>query len=284
MNPPRLVSHLDRIFSACLLTALLLCSQARAEYKVLFLGNSFTYGKGGVASVPAIFDALAIAGEQEDPLTEMRAMGGTNFQFHCKTSAEIITQQQWTHVILQNHSTQPTNIGNVAAHRNSGAQLYGAVIANNPETKVFLYQTWSRGAVHPLVSGTSTSKTFGSTDEMLDELRTNYQSLAESLTAENPELPPVGVIPVGDSWKNAGGNLPPTDPRFINLFTSDHYHGNDRGYYLSACVHYAMIYGSSPVGLFTKPSVSALNLPISPEDAAFLEKIAWDTVRSQTGS
>ncbi|MGC9451254.1 MAG: hypothetical protein ACP5I4_07385, partial [Oceanipulchritudo sp.] len=57
----------------------------------------------------------------------------------------------------------------------------------------------------------------------------------------------------------------------------DHFHGDDDGYYLTACVMYAMIYKASPVGLSDDPLLSSLPL-VFDEDPAFLEAVAWQTV------
>src|SRR5215207_4901969 len=77
---------------------------ARAETKVLFIGNSFTIG--GTASVPTIFDRLVQAGGHGDPTTVMRGVGGTDFQFHAgdATSLATIRSQPWDFVVLQNFS------------------------------------------------------------------------------------------------------------------------------------------------------------------------------------
>ncbi len=273
-----LIPRYFRSASFPLLCFLGLFHGAQAEDKILFIGNSFTFGLGGTQSVPTIFDALANAAGQEDPTVVMRAVSGKDFQYHHENSQTSITQKPWTHVVLQNYSTQPTHVGSVADHLNYGTLLYDAVMANNPGTQVYLYETWARAAVHGLISGTTTSTTFASTEEMINELRTNYGALASSLTASNSDKLPVLVSPAGDAWYNAGGNLDPGDPDFINLFTGDNYHGNDNGYYLSACVLYASIYKDSPVGLFTHPVVAALGLQVDSTDAAFLEQVAWQSV------
>jgi hypothetical protein len=251
---------------------------AAAEVKVLFIGNSFTAGSGGTQSVPAIFDALANAAGQEDPTTAIRAVGGTDYEYHYTNSMTNIQSDQWTHVVLQNHSIEPTHIGSISDHMTYGTLLYNAIIANNPDTQVHLYQTWARAEAHSLITGTSTSGTFATTDEMLGELVTNYQALADSLILANPDKAPVVVDPVGEAWNHAGGNLPASDPDYIDLWATDNYHGDDRGYYLSACVHYASIYQQNPEGLFTEPAVTALSLTLSEAEAAFLETIAWRTV------
>jgi hypothetical protein len=266
----------------CLFGLVLGGSVFGAENKVLFIGNSFTYGAGGTQSVPDIFDALANGAGQEDPLTVMRAVGGQDYEYHHTNSITgYLDQEQWTHVILQNYSTEPTHVGSISDHMEYGALLYGDVMANNPDTQVYLYMTWSRAEASSMISGTSTSSTFATTDEMLDELRTNYYALAETLSNANLDRLPVLVNPVGDAWDLAGGHLATSDPDFMSLHYSDNYHGNNYGYYLSACVHYASIYKSSPIGLHLKDAVIALDLSISDEDAEFLETVAWDTVQPQ---
>ncbi|WP_269522208.1 DUF4886 domain-containing protein [Coraliomargarita parva] len=266
----------------CLIATVLLIASltnlASAENKVLFLGNSFTLGSGGARSVPDIFDALANAAGQEDPTTVMAAVGGKDYQYHYENHQAVIASQQWTHVVMQNYSTEPTHIGSVTDHMTYGTLLYGSVMANNPDTNVHLYQTWARSAIHSLITGTSTATTFESTDEMLGELVTNYQALADALNTDHPTSPPVKVDPVGQAWDNAGGNLHPSDPNYIDLFTDDEYHGNSLGYYLSACVHYAVIYQDSPMGLYNTAEIAALSLNLDTSEAAFVENIAWQTV------
>jgi hypothetical protein len=260
---------------------------AQGQYRVLFIGNSFTIGSGG-GGVPGIFDRLAQAGGQPDPVTVMRAVGGQDFQFHSQdpTTQAAITSDQWTHVVLQNYSTEPTHLasGSVSDHYTYGSLLYRQVMTNNPNTRVILFETWSRAAAHPLITGVSSPTSFASTAEFQTELRTNYQGLADFLNAAHPTNPPVVVGPVGTAWENAGGLREVSDPLFVPLFDTDNYHGNNNGYYLAACVFYSVIYGQSPHGLSTNSLVSGLNLGLT-VSPTFLEDMAWSTVSnsSQTG-
>ena len=258
--------------------AALIAFPALAEHKVLFLGNSFTIGSGG-GGVPGIFDALARAGGHADPTTVMQAVGGVDYQYHATdaTAQAAIASQPWTHVVMQNYSTQPTHIGSVANHLTYGSLLYRQVLSNSPQAKVILFETWSRSAAHSLITGVSTPSSFASTAEFQAELRTNYHKLADSLNASNPANPRVEVAPVGDAWENGGGLLPASDPGFLDLHTTDEYHGNNNGYYLAAAVIYSQIYGVSPRGLSTNPMVSGLNLGLT-VSAARLEDVAWQTV------
>jgi hypothetical protein len=157
--------------------------------------------------------------------------------------------------------------------------LYDKIMSNNPQTKIVLYETWSRSAAHSYITGTSGPQSFTSTAQMQKELRDNYAALATTLNLEHPNNPPVQIAPAGSAWENAGGLLPAGSPGFADLHGSDEYHGDDDGYYLSAATIFSTIYGVSPEGLSTKAPVVTLNLQrnVSP---LHLEKTAWNTVQS----
>jgi len=74
------------------------------------------------------------------------------------------------------------------------------------------------------------------------------------------------VAPVGLAWQKALQE----NPKFV-LHWSDGSHPNAAGTYLAACVFYEVLYSASPEGL------SQWNL--SEADAAFLQRIAWQTAR-----
>jgi hypothetical protein len=285
--------RLRQICTVLAVLALAVPTALRGENRILFIGNSFTQGSSdaseraaAMGGVPAIFDRLARAGGHTNLTTVMRAVGGQDFQFHDgdATTQATINSQPWTHVVLQNYSTEPTHIvdgtHSVADHYTYGVDLYRRAMTNNPLTKVMLYETWSRAAAHSLITGVSTPSSFASTTQFQTELRTNYAGLADYLNAAYPTNPPVTAAPVGDAWEYAGGLLATSDPQFVDTFASDNYHGNDNGYYLAAAVFYSKIYGASPHGLSTNTQVSSLNLNLT-VSATFLEDVAWLTV---TGS
>lgn len=251
-----------------------------AQNRVLFIGNSFTIGNGG-GGVPGIFDRLAQAGGHTDPDTVMQATGGVDFKYHYESAATLATiaSKPWTHVILQNYSTEPTHLasGSIPDHYTYGTLLYEKIMQNNPQTQVILFETWSRSAVHPLITGVSGPNSFASTAEFQTELRTNYQGLAHSLNLNHPTNPFVAVAPVGDAWENAGGLRNLSDPLYVRLHDSDEYHGNNNGYYLTACVIYSVVYGVSPHGLGTNPLITSLGLGLTVPTEQ-LEDVAWATV------
>ncbi len=265
--------------------ALLAAGIARAELKVLFIGNSYTYGDHGTTSVMTMFDRLAQAGGKGDPMTDMSAVGGVDFEFHDahpETLAKI-EAQPWDYVVLQDYSTEPTHLTDksrsLADFMKYGARLYDKVLARNPKARVILYETWSRPVARKdIITGSSGPTSFADPAEMQGELRRNYGKLARSLNDTHPGNAPVKVAPVGDAWEKAGGLLPPTRAGFVNLYFTDNWHGNDDGYYLAAAVIYATIYGQSPLGLSSKPPVAQLRL-VHGTSPTSLENVAWKTVQ-----
>ena len=261
---------------------LILAASSRAS-SVLFIGNSFT--QGDTASVPVIFDRLAQAGGQEDPEVTMRAVGGTDYQFHSSDAATLaaINSRLWDFVVLQNYSVEPTHFvdgqHSIADHYTYGTLLYQQVMAKNPNARVILFETWSRAAAHAYITGTSTPTSFASTAQMQSELRTNYAGLANSLNQNNPGKPAVRLAPVGTAWEIAGGLRAASDSQFADLHGSDNYHGDDDGYFLAAATIYSTIYEVSPTGLAGSAQVTSLGLNMN-VPAARLESAAWEAVQT----
>ncbi|MCX6622381.1 MAG: hypothetical protein NTY38_15185 [Acidobacteria bacterium] len=78
----------------------------------------------------------------------------------------------------------------------------------------------------------------------------------------------VDVAPAGLAWQQASKQRPE-----MNLYAPDREHPSKYGTYLATCVVYATIYGRDPGGIAYVPSGVTL------EEAAFLQKIAWQTVQ-----
>ncbi len=99
----------------------------------------------------------------------------------------------------------------------------------------------------------------------------------------------VKVAPAALAWQRSVQQRPD-----LELYAPDEGHGNLRGTYLSLCVIYATIFERSPVGLSYHYDVPQRSVeynfrrmyyrmkdwtPISEEEAEFLQRIAWETVR-----
>ena len=82
------------------------------------------------------------------------------------------------------------------------------------------------------------------------------------------------VAPVGVAMEKALAERPD-----LEMISSDALHPSPAGTYLAAATIYATLFDRSPEGLdFTASAVE-------PEDAAFLQRIAWETVQEwQAGS
>jgi len=270
---------------------LLLPLAAQAQYRILFVGNSFTFAASAITNqatrnaggVPEVFNRLATASGHTNISVVMEAVGGMDYRFHDTnaTAQATISSQAWDYLILQNFSTDPTHyvdgLHSISNHMYFGEDLYRRAMTNNPQTKVILFETWSRAAASSYISGVSGPTNFASTAQFQTELHTNYLNLARLLNAKYATNRFVRVAPVGDAWQNAGGLRAATDPQYVNLFATDFWHGNDNGYYVTAAVFYSMIYGHSAHGLSSNSLISELqlNLTVSP---TFLEDVAWSTV------
>ena len=94
------------------------------------------------------------------------------------------------------------------------------------------------------------------------------------------------MAPVGLAWSRVVRERPELD-----LFSPDGSHPNSLGSYLAACVIYSTVTGRSAEGappkaggpLWEDPGVespegAAILVPLDPETAAYLQRVAWETV------
>ena len=79
------------------------------------------------------------------------------------------------------------------------------------------------------------------------------------------------VIPAGLAFAKAAAKRPA-----LELYQADKRHPSLAGTYLAACASYAAVYGKSPVGNGYAAGLDA-------DTAAFLQAIAWETVREYFG-
>lgn len=229
--------------------------------EALFLGNSYTARN----DLPGLVEGLAASGGHSMSTSRNTPGGNTlgapqsNGSPHSSnsTSLGLISSSPWDVVVLQEQSYLPT----LAFPRNQymypGAQsLEAAIHANDPNTRILLYQTWGRRDGGQFCW--NSCQNFADFDAMQDELTSAYDGCASLIGAE--------VAPVGEAWRLARALQPG-----IVLHVGDGSHPNVAGSYLAACVFYGRIFDESPVGL----SFDA-GLPAS--EAAFLQEVAWYTL------
>lgn len=169
------------------------------------------------------------------------------------------------------------------------AAFAGLAWEANPETRVYLYETW-----HSLKSGPQTviEGDPGAGVPWRERLAADlplWQALADEASRGRPEgSPAVGVIPAGQAMGRladeiAAGRVPGMTS--IEEAFSDDIHPNAKGLYLVAMVHLAVITGESPQGLPARLTRQwqSREAVMSDTLAAVLQRIAWETVQAQVG-
>lgn len=212
---------LRRTFLAIPLVLAALSSLPAAEplpLRVLFIGNSYTYGN----DLPKMIDELSKAGKQRPLEIGRELRGGYSLQKHWMEgkAAKMLGDKKWDLVVLQDHSLGPIKerkqLGEAAAKFDEQIQKQGA--------KTLFFQTWARQ------------------DQPDNQavLTKAYAEVAKDLKAS--------VAPVGAAWELALKE----NPNRV-LHQADKSHPTKEGTYLAACVFYGAIHGKSPEGLSGAP-------------------------------
>ncbi|QEG37271.1 PEP-CTERM sorting domain-containing protein [Bythopirellula goksoeyrii] len=239
---------------------------------ILWYGNSFTLATccGSSVSVPNTFRVIAASAGHPLPRMYDASMNGQSLQWHLTTPAQlanittrITAGETWDNVVLQDFSTMPTHIGNLAQHISSTLGMYQAVAAHSPDVVPVLYETWARGYGNAFYTGVSPSFPGGPT-QMQQELRDGYHLSTNNINSTvGNEL--AKLAPAGDAWELA--NFP------ANFYGDGSYHASNRGTLLNALVLYGTIYDdptTSDIDLTT-----VLNgLQLSASDGQYLTSLA----------
>ncbi|HMQ81080.1 MAG TPA: T9SS type A sorting domain-containing protein [Ignavibacteria bacterium] len=219
---------------------------------ILFIGNSYTH----VNDLPLLFKNLSVSGGRTVN-TGMSAPGGYTLEGHTQLQETLdkIALRQWQYVVLQEQSQYPT----IAYYRYGS--MYPAAfkldsIIRSYNSHTMFYMTWGRKyGGQQCISG-NCSPVFRDYFHMQDSLASAYTEISSQLGA--------ALAPVGSAWRRAR-QLDST----IALWDTDLSHPTLKGSYLAACVFYAKIFQSSPVGL----SYTA-GLPVN--EALWLQQVAAD--------
>ncbi|HZS94546.1 MAG TPA: cyclic nucleotide-binding domain-containing protein [Chloroflexota bacterium] len=173
---------------------------------------------------------------------------------HLRSGAAIpaIRRGGWDLVVLQEQSTRPLD---------APALMFSAVQAISREValagaRIALFLTWA-SRDHP---------------EDQRALDAAYRRCASIIDAV--------VVPVGPSWQRARVQNPS-----VALYAADGSHPGPPGTYLAACTFYATLAGRTPEGITVREVRAGdgdvvVPFELSPEDAAFLQRAAWETVSS----
>ena len=210
--------------------------------KILFVGNSFTFIHGGVEVHVRELAASAVPAKLIRVAGKTRA--GATLAIHYGESDvhEAIRDGAYDVVILQGDIPELTgkNIDPFLEY----ARLFDQEIKNAGASTMF-FMTWPYERLNWVT---------------LEEIMEAHHDISSELNAS--------VAPVGLAFQRALAKRPGLD-----MLIEDKEHESIHGTYLAACVIYASLFGESPVGLpYAPPGVST-------EESAFLQGIAWETVR-----
>ena len=197
------------------------------KYKVLFVGNSFTYYASTTDDpmVPKYFKNIATSlGENVE--VDFVVKGSHTLTGYSNPNDEmgkilyekLNSNNDYTHVILQEQSTAPINSYN--NFKTAVGVINDLVKTTQKDCKVVLYETWG--------SPTGISSTgHKSVGEMEKALRTAYENCAKEYNLD--------VSYVGKAFTYA------YEVKGINVYYDDNRHQNEVGAYLSSAVHVATI-------------------------------------------
>lgn len=275
------------------LSALLSAAPASAD-SVLFIGNSFTYGYGaavrhyradtvtdlnleGIGGVPALFKSFADqAGLDYDVYLETR--GGSNIDFHLENKLGIIGRRPWEVVVMHGYSTldadAPNNPDKLVA---TTAEMADFLRDRNPDVDIYLTATWARADQVYIPDRPWSGQ---SLDQMANDIRAGYD-----LAAAAPGV--VAVNGVGEAWQKAMDlGIADTNPYDgieldkVDLWTWDHYHASDYGYYLHALVVFGNVTGLDPRSLGAN-ECSGYELGMSRREVEMLQQAAYEQLASE---
>ena len=192
------------------------------EFRVLFIGNSFTYYNDLDQMTENLGKSLGL-----NITCDKVATGSYHlYQYADENNSygqqvtEKLSNNQYSHVIIQEHSTSP--VGDYNSFLSGATSLKAKIKQYQPNAEIRLYETWGFTSM-----ATNYKKTIIECEEMLCEA---YQKCGKELK--------LGVHYVGRAFSKAY-----TEQPSINLYYTDDKHPSFAGTYLSGLVHLASITG-----------------------------------------
>jgi len=161
---------------------------------------------------------------------------------HIAGFPSLAASEDWDVVVLQGYSKGPINDDTAGAFRKAATQLVQVIRDNDAKPAFFM--TWA----------------YIDEPEMTALLADAYTSIGKKLGAQ--------VVPVGLAFERAIQLRPD-----LKLRIADRKHPTLAGTYLAACTFYAALHQQNPEGL-------SYTAGLDPDAAAFLQRVAWDTVEN----
>lgn len=184
-------------------------------YKVLFVGNSFTFYNNGVDyHLQKMLDSDSLS-DSVKYLVQKIAVSSYTLQAHYQDTLTLrkIRSDNWTFVVLQEQSTRPIN--NPDLFLEYATKLNNEIKKNNAKTALFM--TWA----------------LKESPNDINTISSSYNSVGSKINAK--------VVPVGKVWDNFVKTYP-----LYNLYFTDDKHPSMNGTFLIACVFYKQLFNKNP--------------------------------------
>jgi hypothetical protein len=226
-------------FCACTDNSIVKPVVGSTDYKVLFVGNSFTFYNEGVDFHLQQMLNKDGTSDSINYTIQRIAVSSYTLQAHYGDTLTInkIRKNNWNVVILQEQSTRPLNNPDLFLEY---AQKLDVEI-KKINAKTVLYMTWA-----PKDSPTD-----------MVALNSSYLSVGLRINAK--------VAPVGQVWESVQKSNP-----LINFYFSDNKHPSLAGTYLISCVFYYSLFNKNPVNNTYIPT------GISTQNASAIRKGVYD--------
>lgn len=209
---------------------------------ILFVGNSFTYYNN---SLHNHYRKLLRSGRPDlanDGRVRTLTISGGRLPEHRAGLTSMLAAERWDVVVLQGHSRGPIEDNTDGAFREA-ARDYVAMIREAGAEPVF-FMTWA----------------YTGKPGMTALLDAAYSGIGRETGAR--------VVPVGLTFARVTEERPD-----IALRIADARHPTVAGTYLAACTFYAFLNRGSPEGI-------EYDAGLGRDTAAYLQRVAWDTVQA----
>ena len=198
------------------------------EYRILFIGNSYTYHN----DMPSKFKAIARAGGYTVKVDTVTNGGHTLSAFASKSDeygkivhGRLSSGEKYDFVIMQEQSTRPVLSSSLFY---TGARALYKMIVEAGATPIF-YSTWGRKTGHGTLSK------YGWTNESMTwKLAAAYEAIGEELG--------VAVAHVGLAFYDIYAGR-----KGVELYNEDKTHPSNAGSILAALVLYSKIFNCNPL-------------------------------------
>lgn len=203
-------------FSDCKDNSINLVTTDKIDFKVLFVGNSFTFYNDGIDFHLQKMLNADTSSDSINYLIQKIAVSSYTLQAHYEDILTFnkINSNKWNIVVLQEQSTRPINNPDLFLEYASKLDIEIKKI----NAKTILFMTWA-----PKDSPTD-----------IKSLASSYLSVGSKISAK--------VAPVGKVWEYVQKANP-----LINFYFTDNKHPSLAGTYMISCVFYFTLFDKNPI-------------------------------------